>query len=456
MYMLTSFRNFLISVLFLCVGVAHAQLIAVAKKKDKYGVIDSTGKWIAEPRYKALKNCLEGEYMMRLVYMSLAPSINSHSEEIPEEKFSNLLLFGILRFKNKDIQYIKLDDGTFFSNIRQGYFLRDERFSDSIYKTLRVFPVNIQNKSFYQEVSPQKVFNYYLLPKEELIVVGKDKEWFPIPPCFASQFLNAPFYNDNNEFLWERRDNFSYRPYLYGKVDDSIQKHLNLIKDTFYIKKWGAIDINHKVIISPQYPYPFEFSQGKALIGVKKGKNYQFFFINKQNKRLHKKNFVFARSFQENVALCKDKNSWFFIDTTMQRVFSLPQETMYADSFFEGMAVIAFEHQGSIFYGFVDKTGKLVINPQYKQVGYFSEGLAVAMDNSGKYGYINREGIWIILPQYTLTPFLDKNPETLNFHQSRVVFYDDILQKYGFLDKKGNVVLPAQFDELQPFYQVKP
>jgi hypothetical protein len=439
--------------LFLYIGITHAQLIAVAKKKDKYGVIDSTGKWIVEPRNKALKNCLEGEYMMRLVYMPLASVIETHSDEIPEEKFSETLLFDILRFKNKNVKYIKLEDGTFFSNIRNGYFLRD--IEDSLYKKIYITTFNIQDKPLHQKVPQKKTFNYYLLPKEELITVGQTKNWGLGFGANMSWFFDIPFYNDNNEFLWERRDYFSHRPYLYGKVDDSIQNHLNSIRDTFRIKKWGAIDTNHKVIISPQYSYPFEFSQGKALIGVKKGKNYQFFFINKQNKRLHKKNFAFARSFQENLALCKDEKSWFFVDTSMQKVFSMPPETMYTDSFFEGMAVIAFERQGRVLYGYIDKTGKVVINPQYKQVGHFSEGLAVAMDNSGKYGYINKQGIWVISPQYTLTSFLDKNSETLNFHQGRVVFYDDKTQKYGFLDKTGNVVLSAQFDELQPFYSIK-
>lgn len=447
MFMPISFKNFLVSILCLCVSVTHAQLIAVAKKKDKYGVIDTIGKWTVEPRYKTLKNCLEGEYMMCLV----SPYVSVNDFE--NEKYSPFLVFKVLKLKNKSIESIDLKDGTFFSNIREKYFLRN--VDDSLYKKNYITPFNIQDKPLYQKALPKKTFNYYLLPKKELVVVGQTKNWGVGFGASMSRFCNIPFYNDNNEFLWERRDNFSHRPYLYGKVDDSIQKHLNSIKDTFRIKKWGAIDTNHKVIISPQYHYPFEFSQEKALIGVKKGENYQFFFINKQNRRLHKKNFVFARSFQENVALCKDKSSWFFVDTNMQKVFSLPLETIYADSFFEGMAVIAFEKEGNVQYGFVDKTGRIVINPQYKQVGYFSEGLAVAMDKTGKYGYINTKGVWIIPPQYTLTTFLDRNPETLNFHQGRVVFYDDKLQKYGFLDKKGNVVLSAQFDELQPFYPIK-
>ncbi len=45
-------------------------------------------------------------------------------------------------------------------------------------------------------------------------------------------------------------------------------------------------------------------------------------------------------------------------------------------------------------YGYIDKTGKYVINPQFDYAGSFSEGLAV-VEIGGKWGYIDKTGKFI-------------------------------------------------------------
>ncbi|MGB3693601.1 MAG: WG repeat-containing protein [Spirulinaceae cyanobacterium] len=56
-------------------------------------------------------------------------------------------------------------------------------------------------------------------------------------------------------------------------------------------------------------------------------------------------------------------------------------------------------------YGFIDKTGKIVIEPQFDQVHYFSEGLASI--STGKYrrkcsGYIDKTGEVVIPAQFDI------------------------------------------------------
>lgn len=62
-------------------------------------------------------------------------------------------------------------------------------------------------------------------------------------------------------------------------------------------------------------------------------------------------------------------------------------------------------HRGK--QGYIDKTGKFVINPQFDGAGDFSEGLArVCIGGSyppccgGKWGYIDRTGKILINPQF--------------------------------------------------------
>lgn len=50
-------------------------------------------------------------------------------------------------------------------------------------------------------------------------------------------------------------------------------------------------------------------------------------------------------------------------------------------------------------YGFIDRSGKMVIQPQYEKARSFSEGLA-AVAEKGKWGFIKTNGEWAIQPQF--------------------------------------------------------
>jgi len=52
-------------------------------------------------------------------------------------------------------------------------------------------------------------------------------------------------------------------------------------------------------------------------------------------------------------------------------------------------------------WGYVDKTGSVVIKPQFDSGGQFSQGLAAVWDKaSNKTGYIDTSGAMVILPRF--------------------------------------------------------
>jgi hypothetical protein len=51
-------------------------------------------------------------------------------------------------------------------------------------------------------------------------------------------------------------------------------------------------------------------------------------------------------------------------------------------------------------YGFIDKTGRMVIEPQFDYAEWFSEGLAAAK-YEGQFGYIDKTGQFVIKPQFS-------------------------------------------------------
>ena len=71
-------------------------------------------------------------------------------------------------------------------------------------------------------------------------------------------------------------------------------------------------------------------------------------------------------------------------------------------SFHEGLAAV----QRNGLWGYIDTEGNEVIPCIYKGTEYgnyafpFSEGMAVIIDKDGKYGYINKKGEMIVKPQF--------------------------------------------------------
>ncbi len=90
-------------------------------------------------------------------------------------------------------------------------------------------------------------------------------------------------------------------------------------------------------------------------------------------------------------------------------------------------------------WGFIDDTGKEIIQPQFYSVGQFSEGLAPARKD-GTYGFINKQGKFVIHPQFDVAYSFEKG-------QAKV-FIDE---KPYFIDKKGNLTFEHNFQMIHGF-----
>ena len=59
------------------------------------------------------------------------------------------------------------------------------------------------------------------------------------------------------------------------------------------------------------------------------------------------------------------------------------------EAFSEGLAAVKIHDNDDEKWGYIDKTGKIVIQPQFSQAGTFSEGLAtVLIENGTKKNYV--------------------------------------------------------------------
>lgn len=82
---------------------------------------------------------------------------------------------------------------------------------------------------------------------------------------------------------------------------------------------------------------------------------------------------------------------WGFRDKTGKLV--IPCKWIYVDGFHEGLAGIKDSHDK---WGFIDKTGRIVVPCEWDALKRFSEGLAGVMDSDGKWGFIDKTGMIVI------------------------------------------------------------
>ena len=105
--------------------------------------------------------------------------------------------------------------------------------------------------------------------------------------------------------------------------------------------------------------------------------------------------------------------------------------------FTEGLAGVKIDGK----LGFIDKTGKMVIQPQWTDGYAFFEGLAW-VKIEGKYGFIDKTGAVVIQPQA--------------FDDIAFGFSDGLCAvrqngKWGYLNRKGQVVIEPQFETATKF-----
>ncbi|HEY9873583.1 MAG TPA: WG repeat-containing protein, partial [Candidatus Obscuribacterales bacterium] len=92
-------------------------------------------------------------------------------------------------------------------------------------------------------------------------------------------------------------------------------------------------------------------------------------------------------------------------------------------------------------YGYIDKTGRVVIKPQFDGVWELQDGL-IKIKVGNKYGYIDKSGQVVIKPQFD---------DAWNFHEELAAI--KIGNKWGYIDKSGQVVIKPQFDGAWEFHE---
>ena len=146
-----------------------------------------------------------------------------------------------------------------------------------------------------------------------------------------------------------------------------------------------------------------------------------------------------GESFSEGLAVVRMDNGKGVIDKTGKMVISPQFQFQHISNFSEGLAGAEIKNGTGWGGGFIDKTGKVVIGPQLPRfwaARKFSEGLGLIFSDGGG-GFVDKTGKMVIAFQF----------ESANDFSEGLAAVK-VNGKWGYIDKTGRVVISPQFENL--------
>jgi hypothetical protein len=152
-----------------------------------------------------------------------------------------------------------------------------------------------------------------------------------------------------------------------------------------------------------------------------------------------------------NLWRVEQDKKWGYIDKTGRLI--IPFKFDGADDFSEGLAAVSIKGKT----GYIDETGKFVISPPSFSGYPFSSGMALVITGEftkdrlhmHKLGYIDRSGKLVIKRQALDTKSLFVTYKDLYFSEGLATIEEN--DKVGFMDRTGKIIIPPTYINAQSF-----
>jgi hypothetical protein len=245
---------------------------------------------------------------------------------------------------------------------------------------------------------------------------------------------------------------------------------------------WGYIDTQGKFVVEPQFSYAQPFSEGLAAVRDASGR---YGCIDHTGKYVITPQFDEAFAFSEGFAGVGVSNLFGYIDKRGAFIIKPQYRSAAAHGFAEGLVWVEVDGK----WGCVNEKGETVIGFKFTGPSYFSEGLApvtVADSNAppdfpGSMGYIDKTGALVIAPQFSLAwnfsgglarvevrgtmIYINKQGKTVftvpngfwadQFSEGLAnvsIRANEGPETWGYINRKGDFVIKPQFQKAEPFY----
>ncbi len=294
-------------------------------------------------------------------------------------------------------------------------------------------------------------------------------------PQAENQPLAAYFGQDSIWRVIDYSGNEMFPPVAIIELKSYSEGLLRVLTIVYGKVRWCFMNLKGQIVIVPESDRILDFSNGMAMtiITNEEAQTERYGFINRRGKQAVPTEKIDAIPFSEGKAYVMDRDSRGYIDTTGKMV--LEMHDMVGYKFSEGLAPVS---DMAYKVGYINHDGELVIDKIYDEPGEFSEGVA-SVTSGGKFGYINKEGK-IVIPlifdytrkfknsrsfvgiinkkHITLWALIDKNADLLSDFIFIIVkdFSDGMAavvetDKWGFIGTDGKYLIKPQFNSAGSF-----
>ena len=181
--------------------------------------------------------------------------------------------------------------------------------------------------------------------------------------------------------------------------------------------KWGYLDKTGKLAIAMKFTHAEDFSEGLA--AITDGDQDHGGFIDHTGKMIFETPLDVTLGFHEGVVGVLLRGSVTYFDRTGKKISPPIDYGPKSYSFSEGLVPIETKDK----WGFMDRTGGLIIEAKFEDAESFSEGLAPVK--------VKGELVWC--------------PADESGNRSGSTM------RYGYIDRTGKLVIPMQFEYAEPF-----
>lgn len=220
--------------------------------------------------------------------------------------------------------------------------------------------------------------------------------------------------------------------------------------------KSGVIDIFDNIIVPIKHEI-IRLEENNIALAID---GYDYKYFTDKGTKLNRLTFREAdEHFFDGCARVRVKDSWGFIYKDGR--IGIPVMFDDARPFSEGLSAVKIKGK----WGYINNSSVFVIEPQFERAMSFSDDIAIVNDGNGWLA-IDKKGKKLfdfpkdLEPNVLSTDLINKN-----FKDNTDAKYSEGLLlvrqhsglniKYGFIDTKGNNVIPCTFDKMSPFKEGK-
>lgn len=202
---------------------------------------------------------------------------------------------------------------------------------------------------------------------------------------------------------------------------------------------YGVINSDGNKITDFEYFEIYKFNDGIAM--VQKGEFRMFGFINERGEEIIPCWYYSASSFNEGLGMFSqnfilksggERSKTWVIDKSGNKLFI---NEGGSSQFHEGLMPVSKNGK----WGYIDKTGNIAIQYQYRLAERFKNGVAIIINEEDLKGVINKSGVQLIPMNYDL---IRVESETIFGKKDN---------KWGLFSKEGTILIPPIYDSIGNF-----